>query len=123
MISGSFSPQSEILEIIKIIFILLFLFIRMLEITLQASIMMQNEKHFEQYHSLFLFVIQTVEKHVLCVMHMLRQKYGRTNKIHTLVHSFLRCCSISEGSRGTFITILLQPTNNTTTTAATTVKL
>ena len=77
--------------------------------------MMQNEKHFEQRHSFFLFVIQTVEKHILCVMHMLRKNYGRTTKIHTLVHSFLRC-SISEGSRGTFITILLQPTTNTTTT-------
>jgi len=66
-----------------------------------------------------------VEKHVLCVIHMLRQNYGRTNKIHTLVHSFLRC-SISEGSGGTFITILLQPTTTTTTTTTTnttTVKL
>jgi hypothetical protein len=34
MTPGSSSPQPEILEIIKIIIILLFLFIRMLEITL-----------------------------------------------------------------------------------------
>ena len=59
MIPGSSSPQSESLEIIKIIFILLFLFIRMLEITLRTSIMMQNEKYFEQCHSFFLFVIKS----------------------------------------------------------------
>ena len=86
----------------------------MLEITLKTSIMMQNEKRFEQCHSFFLSVIQTVEKHVLCVIRMLRQNYGRTTKIHTLVHIFLRC-SVSKGSRGTFITVLLQATTNTTT--------
>jgi hypothetical protein len=53
---------------------------------------------------------------------MLRQNCGRTIEMHTLVHSFLRC-SICEGSRGTFMTTLLQRTTNTTTTTTTTVKL